>query len=168
MMSNLMVQHMSQILYGHLDQQFLFPSADFNESLARLLFNIVQIKGGLSLITGEIGSGKTTLSRTLFDRLTSSGSIVALVANPRLSPTQLLRLIAMEFGVEKPGRTKLQIIDKINELLIANYRKGKPSVLIVDEAQLMVKAALEEVRLLTNLETSQEKLLQIVMLGQPE
>lgn len=153
---------------NNLDQDFLYPSTDFNESLARLIFNIVQIKGGLSLITGEIGSGKTTLSRALFDRMVKSNAHVALIANPRLSPTQLLRLIALEFGIEKPGRTKLQIIDKINTMLIEHYRQKKLAVLIIDEAQLMTKAALEEVRLLTNLETSQEKLLQITILGQPE
>lgn len=153
---------------NNLDQRFLYPSTDFNESLARLLFNVLQIRGGLSLISGEIGSGKTTLSRALFQRLTDEGYPVALIANPRLSPTQLLRYIALELGVEKPGRTKLQVIDKINNLLIEQYREGKSAILLIDEAQLLTKACLEEVRLLTNLETDTEKLLQIVLFGQPE
>ncbi len=153
---------------NNLDNKYIFLSTDFGESFARLAFNLTEVKGGLSLITGEIGCGKTTLSRALFQKLTEDNGVVALIANPRFSSTQLLRYIALEFGIEQPGRTKLQILDALNALLIANYKAGRTSVLIVDEAQLLSKANLEEVRLLTNLETDREKLLQIVLLGQPE
>ncbi|OQY28359.1 MAG: hypothetical protein B6244_07585 [Candidatus Cloacimonetes bacterium 4572_55] len=153
---------------NNMDQKFIFPSTDFEESLARILFNIIDIRGGLSLITGEVGCGKTTLSRALLQRLLKQNYLVALIANPRLSPTQLLSLIALEFGIEKPGRTKLQIIDKINSMLIKQYHADRSALLIIDEAQLLGKLLLEEIRLLTNVETNQEKLLQIVLFGQPE
>ncbi|RKZ27088.1 ATPase [bacterium] len=147
------------------DTRFLYRTGEFEEALARLLYNIKEIGGGLTVITGEIGSGKTFLAFALMEKLKEEGYPVALITNPTFSPTGLLREMAYSFGLEKVPRYRMQILKLLREFLEKN---GKVGVLIIDEAQILKPSLLEEIRLLLNLETPKTKLLQIVLFGQPE
>lgn len=121
----------------------------------------------LALLVGDIGSGKTTLSRALIDRLGDSRPVVLLI-NPRLTPTQLLRSIAAGLGVE-PGRFRNEILDRIHTKLFELYEAGREPVLIIDEAQLIpTKATFDEIRLLTNFQLDDQNLLSVLLIGQPE
>ena len=121
----------------------------------------------LALLVGDIGSGKTTLSRALIDRLGDSRPVVLLI-NPRLTPTQLLRSIAAGLGVE-PGRFRNDILDRIHTKLFELYEAGREPVLIIDEAQLIpTKATFDEIRLLTNFQLDDQNLLSVLLIGQPE
>jgi type II secretory pathway predicted ATPase ExeA len=121
----------------------------------------------LALLVGDIGSGKTTLSRALIDRLGDSRPVVLLI-NPRLTPTQLLRTIAAGLGIE-PGRFRNEILDQIHTKLFELYEAGREPVLIIDEAQLIpTKATFDEIRLLTNFQLDDQNLLSVLLIGQPE
>jgi type II secretory pathway predicted ATPase ExeA len=121
----------------------------------------------LALLVGDIGSGKTTLSRALIDRLGDSRPVVLLI-NPRLTPTQLLRSIAAGLGIE-PGRFRNDILDRIHTKLFDLYEAGREPVLIIDEAQLIpTKATFDEIRLLTNFQLDDQNLLSVLLIGQPE
>src|SRR6185436_14368680 len=129
------------------DPSFLYESEQHKEALARLEYAVDEKE--LALLTGDVGSGKTTLSRALIDRLGDSRPVVLLI-NPRLTPTQLLRSIAAGLGVE-PGRFRNEILDRIHTKLFELYEAGREPVLIIDEAQLIpTKATFDEIRLLTN------------------
>ena len=162
------------------DPRFVFLSERHRDALAHLLFGIGQGGGGgFVQLTGEVGTGKTTLSRLLLEQIsqleTSVPTRVALVLNPRLSPVELLETICEELhldiahldGEGKRGSVKA-LTDALNAYLLDAYAKGLRVVLIIDEAQNLSVEALEQVRLLTNLETDTQKLLQIILLGQPE
>jgi len=148
------------------DPRFLYYSRHHKEALDHVLFGIQQRKGFIQL-TGEVGSGKTTLCRAV---LASLGSTVetALVLNPSLSGTQLLRALLNDFGLEVSGRDRLVYIETLNEFLLKKNREGINVALIIDEAQCLSPQLMEQVRLLSNLETDQHKLIQIVLCGQPE
>jgi general secretion pathway protein A len=146
--------------------RFLFYSAKHREAFNHLLYGIRERKGFVQL-TGEVGAGKTTLCRAMLEQLDGHFS-TALILNPVLSAGQLMKAIAMEFGLEVKGLDHLETIAAINDFLLKQVEKGKDSVLIIDEAQDLTDELLEQVRLLSNLETDNCKLLQIVMLGQPE
>lgn len=148
------------------DPGFLFLSATHTEALNHLRYGIEQRKGFLA-ITGEIGCGKTTLCRALLNRL-DSRTKVALILNSVLPETQLLEAIVEDFGITAEKRTKGALIKKINRFLLDQVSHGNNAVLIIDEAQNMRASALETVRMLSNLETEKEKLLQIVLVGQPQ
>ena len=152
--------------YGNTpDPRFLFPSRQYEEALARLQYAIEERE--LALLTGEIGSGKTTLSRALIDSL-DEHYFPILIINPRLSPSQFLRLLAKKCGKE-PKYYKSDLIDQIYDALFENYEQGKTPVLIVDEAQLIPsKAVFDEIRLLTNFQLDDINLLSIILIGQPE
>jgi len=121
----------------------------------------------LALLVGDIGSGKTTLSRALIDRLGESRPVVLLI-NPRLTPTQLLRSIAAGLGLQ-PGRFRNDLLDQIHTKLYELYEAGREPVLIVDEAQLIPsKATFDEIRLLTNFQLDDQNLLSVLLIGQPE
>ncbi len=153
------------------DTQFLFRSECFNEGYARILYNIKEIRGGLTLITGEIGSGKTYLAYALKEDLGKEGEPVVLLTNPTFSPTGFLKTIIEQFGIgenEKISRYRVKLLKKIENILNEIKREGKNAVIMIDEAQVLRKALLEEIRLLLNFEDKDGKLLQIVMLGQPE
>lgn len=150
------------------DPRFLFMSDRHREALAHLVFGI-KSEGGFVLLTGEIGTGKTTVCRCLLEQLPKN-SRVAFVINPRVTVSELLASICDEFGIECPeihSGTK-PYIDRLNRFLLESHAKGDNPVLIIDEAQNLEADVLEQVRLLTNLETNRKKLLQIIMLGQPE
>jgi general secretion pathway protein A len=147
------------------DPRFLFFSRRHQEAFDHLVFGIQERKGFIQL-TGEVGAGKTTLCRALLERL-GSHVRTALILNPCLTQTQLLRAILMELGV-KARRDRASCLQDLNGFLLEQVAEGHDVVLIIDEAQDLGLDLLEQVRLLSNLETDQRKLLQIVLVGQPE
>jgi general secretion pathway protein A len=152
------------------DPRFVFLSERHRDALAHLLFGIGQGGGGgFVQLTGEVGTGKTTLSRLLLEQIPEN-TRVALLLNPRLSPAELLETICEELHLPIDGRrgSVKALTDALNAYLLDAYAQGLRVVLIVDEAQNLSVDALEQVRLLTNLETDTQKLLQIILLGQPE
>ncbi|MGJ7901427.1 AAA family ATPase [Lysobacter sp. 1R34A] len=152
------------------DPRFVFLSERHRDALAHLLFGIGQGGGGgFVQLTGEVGTGKTTLCRLLLEQLPEK-TRVALVLNPRLSPVELLETICEELHLDLAGKhgSVKALVDALNRYLLDAYAQGLRVVLIVDEAQNLSLEALEQVRLLTNLETDTQKLLQIILLGQPE
>jgi general secretion pathway protein A len=149
------------------DPRFLYLSQRHREALEHLLYGIRERKGFIQ-ITGEVGAGKTTLCRAALEQL---GPTVrtALILNPVLSGPQLLRTILAELGIEPPGRPDRAVyLETLNRYLLAEASAGHDVVLIVDEAQDLPADLLEQVRLLSNLETDRQKLIQIVLIGQPE
>src|SRR5437762_6861910 len=146
--------------------RYLFYSAKHREALNYLLYGIRERKGFVQ-ITGEVGAGKTTLCRALLEQLGNNYS-TALILNPVLNPEQLVKAIAMEFGLDVKNLDLLQTLAEINYFLLRQLEEGRESVLIIDEAQNLTGELLEQVRLLSNLETDDRKLLQIVLMGQPE
>lgn len=150
------------------DPHYLFLSDQHREALAHLLYGANE-SGGFVLLTGEVGTGKTTVCRAFLEQL-PEGVDVALVLNPVQSPNELLTNICEEFRIELPRgkRSNKVLIDALNGFLLHAYANGRRSLLIIDEAQNLPRQALEQIRLLTNLETTKHKLLQIFLIGQPE
>jgi general secretion pathway protein A len=146
--------------------RFLFFSAKHREAFNHLLYGIRARKGFVQL-TGEVGAGKTTVCRAMMEQLGSHFSS-ALILNPVLSADELVKSVAMEFGLKIKGMDRLESLAELNHFLLAQVEQGKDAVLIIDEAQDLTNELLEQVRLLSNLETDDRKLLQIVLLGQPE
>ena len=146
--------------------RFLFHSIKHREAFNHLLYGIRERKGFVQL-TGEVGAGKTTLCRALLEQLDSNFS-TALILNPVLNPDELMKAIATEFGLNVRGRDRLETISAIGEFLLKQIDLGRETVLIIDEAQDLTEELLEQVRLLSNIETDDRKLLQIVLMGQPE
>lgn len=150
------------------DPRFLYQTKAIQEALAGLTYGI-QSRKGFILLTGEVGTGKTTLLNGLLDWLREQDIATAFVFNSQLlNVSQLFDFVMADFEIPCESRLKSQVLMKLNQWLLERYRAGKTSVLIVDEAQNLSEQLLEEIRLLTNLETSSEKLLQIVLSGQPE
>src|SRR6476619_7926069 len=152
------------------DPRFVFLSERHRDALAHLLYGVGQGGGGgFVQLTGEVGTGKTTLCRLLLEQLPEN-TRVALVLNPRLTPVELLETICEELHVDVEGRrgSLKALVDALNHYLLDAYAQGLRVVLIIDEAQDLSIDALEQVRLLINLETDTQKLLQIILLGQPE
>lgn len=147
------------------DPSFFYFSNAHKEALSHLIYGIGQRKG-IIVITGEIGTGKTTLCRVLLNQLSKSIK-TAFIINPHFSETQLLKAITEDFGVHA-GKTKLSMIAGLNKFLLKQAEIGNNAVLIIDEAQNLRPKELEQVRLLSNLETEKSKLIQIVLVGQPE
>jgi len=148
------------------DPDYLFLSANHQEALGHLLFGVKE-GGGVVIITGEIGAGKTTLLRTLVHNLDAQ-TTVAYIFNPVLSSLELLQTINADLGLLSSSTSKKELIDELNRFLLAQQAGDRRTVVIVDEAQDLEPAVLEQLRLLSNLETERAKLLQIVLVGQPE
>ncbi len=150
------------------DPKYLFLSRQHREALNHLIYGIKEKKGFI-VITGGIGTGKTTLSRALLSQMDSS-VVTALIFNSYLSDMELLEVINQELNIPLIGvdRTKRRYIDSLNAFLMNNHRAGKNAVVLIDEAQNLSRNVLEQIRMLSNLETETEKLLQIVLIGQPE
>lgn len=150
------------------DPRYLYYSSQHREALNCLVYGINERKGFI-VITGEIGTGKTTVCRTLMSRLDESFE-TALIFNSAVSDLELLEAVNKELGVALPAgeRTKKQCVDALNEYLLERYTQNKIVVLLIDEAQNLSHSTLEQIRMLSNLETVREKLLQIVLIGQPE
>lgn len=150
------------------DPRYLYMTRGHQEALAHLLYG-VNGDGGFVLLTGEVGAGKTTVCRCLIEQIPETCD-VAYVFNPRLTVEELLAAVCLEFGITyPPGNTSIGVfVDCINAYLLDANARGRHTVLIIDEAQNLSAEVLEQMRLLTNLETNQRKLLQIILLGQPE
>lgn len=147
------------------DPAFLYESRQHREALARLEYSVDEKE--LALLVGDIGSGKTTLSRALIDRVADSRPVVLLI-NPRLTPMQLLRSIARGLEME-PARFRNELLDQLHTKLYELYEQKREPVLIIDEAQLIPsKATFDEIRLLTNFQLDDQNLLSVVLVGQPE
>jgi general secretion pathway protein A len=149
------------------DPAFLFPTTRHNEALASLYYGVTSHRGFV-VLTGEVGTGKTLLLRSLLGLLQRRDVAFALVFNPSLSALEFIRYIARDFGLPTAGKAKDEIIHVLNSFLLQRHQQRLTTLLVVDEAHHLSMEVLEEVRLLTNLETAQQKLLQIVMAGQPE
>ncbi len=153
------------------DPRYLFMSERHREALAHLLYGL-DAGGGFVLLTGDIGTGKTTVCRCFLEQIPAHCN-VAYIFNPKLTVNELLRSICDEFGVAHApstpgGETVKDCIDPLNAFLLAQHAAGRNNVLVIDEAQNLSPDVLEQLRLLTNLETSERKLLQIILIGQPE
>ena len=152
------------------DPAFVYLSAAHREALAHLLYGVGQGgSGGFVQLTGEVGTGKTTLCRCLLEQVPEETQ-VALVLNPLQTPRELLATICEELGVSTEGisDSSKQMVDSLNRYLLEQHANGRRVVVVIDEAQNLSPEALEQVRLLTNLETATQKLLQIILIGQPE
>jgi len=149
------------------DPRYLFLTKQIEEALSGLMYGIQTRKGFITL-TGEVGTGKTTLVNRLLDWLHLRRTKTAFLFNSRMNTNQLFDFIMAEFDIPCDNKSKSQQLMKLNHWLLERYRAGETAVLIVDEAQNLTFPVMEEIRLLTNLETSTEKLLQIVLSGQPE
>ena len=149
------------------DPQFLFLSHNHRIALDVLRFGIRERKGFIA-ITGEVGAGKTTLCRALLNSLDSATTKTALILNPTLSDSQILRAICDEFRLQPAKTTRKDLYDAINAFLLRELAANHNVALIVDESQNLKPNVLEQIRLLSNLETEKEKLLQIILVGQPE
>ena len=147
--------------------RFLFYSAKHREAFNHVLYGIRERKGFVQL-TGEVGAGKTTLCRAILEQLDNGQYATALILNPVMSAEELVKAVAIEFGLPVNGLDRLETLSVINHFLLHQVETGKETVLIIDEAQDMTDELLEQVRLLSNLETDDRKLLQIVLMGQPE
>lgn len=150
------------------DPRFLYLGDRHREALANLVWGL-NTDGGFVVLTGEVGTGKTTLSRSLLGRVPKNTDI-AYVINPRLSARELLATVCEELG-DPPVADEVSskhLVDRINQLLLSAHARARRTVLVIDEAQSLSRDVLEQIRLLTNLETNERKLLQVVLIGQPE
>jgi general secretion pathway protein A len=147
--------------------RFMFLSKNHREAFAHLLYGIDNHAGFIEL-TGEVGTGKTTVLRTLFEQLDERGHRTALIFNPCLSALELMRSINREFAIPCEGLSSAELLDTLNGFLLSENSAGRTVVLVIDEAQNLEPKVLEQVRLISNLETKTDKLIQIVLAGQPE
>ncbi len=148
------------------DPRYLFFSRGHREAWEHILFGIEQSKGFIQ-VTGEVGAGKSTLCRAVLEEL-GEGYATALILNPVMTGIQLVRSILRELGLDARGNDRVRLVERLNAFLLESAAASRDVVLFIDEAQDMSDALLEEVRLLSNLETDDRKLLQIVLIGQPE
>ena len=149
------------------DPRFIYFTEKHCEALANLVYGIRERKGFI-VLSGEVGTGKTTLVNALLDTLERTGILSSFVFNPILTSAEFFEYLLADLNIRSDTRSKSQALIKLNSLLLERYRMGQVTVLIIDEAQNLSTEILEEVRLLTNLETATEKLLQIILVGQPE
>ena len=150
------------------DPRYLYMSQRHREALAHLLFSLQREEGGFVLLTGEVGTGKTTICRSFLEKVPDRTD-VAFIVHPRLTATELLATICDELHIRYPSGASIKIlVDELNRHLLKRHATGRHTVIIIDEAQNLSADVLEQLRLLTNLETSSKKLIQIILLGQPE
>ncbi|MBW2011384.1 MAG: AAA family ATPase, partial [Deltaproteobacteria bacterium] len=148
------------------DPAYLFLSKSHEEALAHLTYAVVQGDGFVE-ITGEVGTGKTTLCRAFLESL-DDDTKTAYIFNPKLDSIQLLKAINDELGINSDADNTKELIDSLNLFLIEKKTQGKNVILLIDEAQNLTREVLEQLRLLSNLETTKQKLLQVILVGQPE
>ena len=150
------------------DPAFFVPLPEVEEALARLRYDVMEVRGGLSLVTGDIGCGKTMLAHTLVDRLVGTPFEATVLHSPRLTPVQLLQAVLQALGATRAPRGKHPLVQALAAHLKQQHAAGRRPVFVVDEAQLATPTLLEEVRLLTNFEDRTDKHLHVVLVGQPE
>src|ERR671920_1145193 len=148
------------------DPEYLYPSKVHQEALSYLRFGI-EGHAGFVVITGEIGSGKTTMLQSLLGRLDRNTTVARLV-NTMLDPRELLEAIMLDFGMDPTGMSKPVLLHRLGQFLVHQRQAGRLTLLVIDEAQNLSLPALEEIRMLSNLETEKSKLLQIILIGQPD
>jgi general secretion pathway protein A len=148
------------------DPKYLYLSGQHQEAIAHLLYGIRE-RGGFVVVTGEIGTGKTTLCRYLINQMDDQTE-GAVILNPNLSEIELLKSINQDFGIDSSGQTKRELINELNRFLLEERLRSKNMVLIIDEAQNLEPEVMEQIRMLSNLETEKEKLIQIILIGQPQ
>lgn len=148
------------------DPAFFFSSKKHKEAISHLLYGVSQRKG-IIVLTGEIGTGKTTICRFFLNQV-SKNVKTAFILNPTFSEAQLLESIVKDFGITPRNNTKLGMVWELNNFLLRESEAGNNLVLIIDEAQNLKPSLLEQIRLLSNLETEKDKLLQVILVGQPE
>ena len=146
--------------------KFLYLSKGHRKALSYLQYG-VQEHAGFTLLTGEVGSGKTTLLRDIINRI-SSDTTLSMIFNTRVDAQQLIGMINEDFGLLSAGKDKVQLLRELNDFLLAECTAGRQPIIIIDEAQNLSTDALEEIRLLSNLEADNFKLMQIILVGQPE
>ena len=150
------------------DPRFFYPSAEHQEALLRLFYAVNSRKGAV-MLTGEVGCGKTVISRALIQDLPADRYEVGVVANPSLSPVDFLKEILYQLGVEPSKDSKLDLLHALNDLMVKNLNASKDTVLIIDEAQAIEdEATFEELRLLLNFQLNDRFLLTLLLIGQPE
>ena len=150
------------------DPAFLVRLPAVEEAFARLFYDVTEVRGGLSLVTGDIGCGKTMLAHALLDRLAGTPWEATALGSPRLTPVQLLQAVLAAVGGTRVPRGKHQLVQALGGQLAREHARGRRPVLIVDEGQLATANLLEEVRLLTNFEDRHDKHIHVVLVGQPE
>lgn len=173
--ASLPIHFMYQSFYGFTempfnitpDPRFLYLSPTHQDALQHLKYGVHERKGFIVLV-GEVGCGKTTLCRRFLNELDPARYDTALILNPRITETQMLRAILSELGETKLSRSQHDLVDQINKVLLERIEHGRDIILIIDEAQNLSFEVLEQIRLLSNLETDKQKLLQIILMGQPE
>ena len=146
--------------------KFLYLSKGHRKALSYLQYG-VQEHAGFTLLTGEVGSGKTTLLRDIINKI-SKDTTLAMIFNTRVESQQLIAMINADFGLQVDGKNKVQLLSDLNDFLLEECSEGRQPIIIVDEAQNLSEDALEEIRLLSNLEADAFKLVQIILVGQPE
>ena len=149
------------------DPQFFYLSKSHEEALTRLLYAAKMRKGG-AMLSGEIGCGKTTLTKVIVQELPKEKFEIGLVINPKLEPVEFLQEVLYQFGVKDAPETKVKCLQRLNEKMLENLKAKKETVLMVDEAQLLTGQTLEEIRLLLNFQLADRFLVTIILLGQPE
>lgn len=149
------------------DPEFMFYSKEHEEALARLLY-AAKRKKGAALLTGEVGIGKTILSRVFLQQISNTDFDIALMTNPTLEPIDFLKEVLNQFGLHSDSNSKADILDVLNQRLLENMDQDKTTLLIIDEAQLIFRDTFEEIRLLLNFQLNDRFLLTLILIGQPE
>jgi general secretion pathway protein A len=149
------------------DPEFMYYSSEHEEALARLIYAVKRNKGAV-LLTGEIGCGKTTLSRVFIQQLANSEYDIGLLINPSLEPVDFVREALYQVGLDPQAKSKSEMLKMLNERMIENMKINRTTLLIIDEAQLIYKETFEEIRLLLNFQLNDRYLLTLVLIGQPE
>lgn len=149
------------------DPEFMFYSSEHKEALVRISYAVKRMKGA-ALLTGEIGSGKTTLSRVFIQQLPDSEFDIGLITNPSLSPLDFLKEVVYQIGLDTQSNSKTELLDSLNHKLLDNLNHNKNTLLIIDEAQLISDDTFEEIRLLLNFQMNDRFLMTFLLIGQPE
>jgi general secretion pathway protein A len=149
------------------DPEFMYYSSEYEEALARLVYAVKRNKGAV-LLTGEIGCGKTTLSRVFIQKLGDSEYDIGLITNPSLEPADFLTAALYQLGLDSKSQTKAQLLKMLNERMVENMQNNRTTLLIIDEAQLICKETFEEIRLLSNFQLNDRYLVTLILIGQPE
>jgi general secretion pathway protein A len=149
------------------DPEFMYYSSEHEEALARLVYAVKRNKGAV-LLTGEIGCGKTTLSRVFIQQLADSEFDIGLITNPSLEPLDFLKEALYQIGLNPQSNAKSELLKILNDRMIENMKNERTTLLIIDEAQLIYKETFEEIRLLSNFQLNDRYLLTLVLIGQPE